>query len=68
MDLSPTAEGVCSTCASGLAGIASEFKKLKHQGTELKKRKTKMLTHPHTRVSFSDGVLDGGKRNKWAYV
>ena len=45
MDLSPTVEGVCSACASGLSGIASGFRKLKHQGTELKKRKTKTLTH-----------------------
>ena len=46
MDLSPAVEGVCSTFASGLAGIASGFKKSKHQRTELKKRKIKMLTHP----------------------
>lgn len=37
MDLSPTIEGVCSACTSGLSGIASGFQKLKHQGTELKK-------------------------------
>ena len=45
MDLSPTVEGVCSTCASGLSGIASGFRKLMHLGTELKKRKMKTLTH-----------------------
>ena len=36
--LSPTIEGVCSACASGLSGVASGFRKLKHQGTELKKK------------------------------
>ena len=46
MDLSPTVEGVRSTCTSGLAGIASGFRQLKHQGTELKKWKTKMPIHP----------------------
>ena len=42
MDLSPTVEGICSICASGLAKFASGFAQLKHQGTELKK--TKVLT------------------------
>ena len=37
MDSSPTLEGICSICASGLAKIASGFAQLKHQGTELKK-------------------------------
>ena len=36
LELSPTLEGVCSFCASGLAGIAHGFFKLKQQGTELK--------------------------------
>ena len=60
MDLSPTVKGVCSTCASGLAGIASGFKKLKHEGTELKKRKTKMLTHPER-----EHYRDINAQNEW---
>ena len=42
---SPSLEGVCSPCASGLAGIAAGFIKLRQQGTELKKRKS-ILPHP----------------------
>ena len=39
MDLSPTFEGVCSACASGLAGISRGFFKLKQQGKNLKKER-----------------------------
>ena len=47
MELSPTLEGVCSSCASGLAGIARGFFMLKQQGTELKKRKIRMPDPKH---------------------
>ena len=60
MDLSPTIEGVCSACASGLSGIASGFWKLKHQGTELKKRKTKTLTH-----NEREHYRDINAQNEW---
>lgn len=59
MDLSPTIEGVCSTCTSGLSGIASGFRKLKHQRTELKKRKTKTLTHKR------EHYRDINAQNEW---
>ena len=42
---SPHMEGVCSVCQQGLARVAEGFHRLRHQGTELKKR-VKILPHP----------------------
>lgn len=44
---SPGVSGVCSSCACSLARIGDGFKQLKHQRTELKKRKRSLPTPKH---------------------
>ena len=44
---SPGVPGVCLSCACSLARIADGFKQLKHQRTELKKRKRSLPTPKH---------------------
>lgn len=62
LQLSPSLEGVCSTCTSGLAGIAVGFIQLRQQGTELKKRKAKL---PHPKCPEREHYRDISAQNEW---
>lgn len=61
-NLSPSLEGVCQSCASGLSGIAAGFCKLNQQGTELKKRKSRL---PHPKHPERDHYRDINAQNEW---
>ena len=62
LSLSPSLEGVCQSCASGLSGIAVGFCKLRQQGTELKKRKSRL---PHPKHPERDHYRDINAQNEW---
>ncbi len=59
---SPQLEGVCTTCAPCLSQVANGFHRLKHQGTELKKRKNCLpnLKHPE-RSHYINAIA----QNEW---
>ena len=62
MNLSPTVEGVCSACASGLAGVSRGFFNLRQQGTELRKTKARLPIPKH---SDRQHYRDINAQNEW---
>ena len=59
---SPSAEGVCSYCSPALTKIAESFHRLKHQGSELKKRK---CSYPSPKVAGREHYRNVVAQNEW---
>ena len=62
LETSPILPGVCSRCASALVRIVEGFKQLRHQGTELKKRKLRL---PHPKIPNHDHYSNVRMQNEW---
>lgn len=62
LETSPMLPGVCSRCTSPLARIVEGFKQLRHQGTELKKRKRSL---PCPKVPNRDHYRNVRMQNEW---